>query len=165
MGPDGPVGFTCQAFSSLSLRPPRIVLCPSRTSTTWPIISARGSFCVNVLAENQRSLGIQFAQSGGDRFQGVSHGSSPPMDPRYWQALPHGSTTNSTWNTTGRPRHRRGRRPMARRDSRPSSPAVLPGSLRAGGRRSRRLNRPTAPEWDSRHSGALFPSGKQRSQS
>lgn len=32
--PDGPIGFTCQSFSSLSLDPPLVAFAPARTSTT-----------------------------------------------------------------------------------------------------------------------------------
>ncbi|WP_280385463.1 flavin reductase family protein, partial [Nocardia wallacei] len=32
---DRPVGFSCQSFSSLSLEPPAVCLCPARTSTSW----------------------------------------------------------------------------------------------------------------------------------
>ncbi|KOG91049.1 flavin reductase [Streptomyces varsoviensis] len=76
-GPDGPVGFTCQSFSSLSLRPPRVLLCPSRSSTTWPVISAAGRFCVNVLAAGQEGLSNGFARSGGDKFADVEWDLSP----------------------------------------------------------------------------------------
>ncbi|GGZ92528.1 flavin reductase family protein [Streptomyces subrutilus] len=81
MGADGPVGFTCQAFSSLSLQPPQVILCPGRTSTTWPLIRAVGLFCVNVLAEDQAGLSRAFARSGGDKFAGVRWDSSPNGSP------------------------------------------------------------------------------------
>ncbi|WKU49159.1 flavin reductase family protein [Streptomyces sp. VNUA116] len=71
MTPSGPVGFTCQAFSALSLSPPQVLLCPGRTSTTWPAIRSAGSFCVNVLAEDQAPLSDRFARAGGGRFEGV----------------------------------------------------------------------------------------------
>lgn len=68
---EGPVGFTCQAFSSLSLEPPMVVLAPGKTSTSWPRIAAAGQFCVNILAEGQEALCRDFAVSGGDKFAGV----------------------------------------------------------------------------------------------
>lgn len=86
MGPTAPVGFTCQAFSSLSLDPPRIVLCVSRTSTSWPSIRSRGSFCVNVLAQQQHALSERFARSGGDKFRNVAWASSPDGAPRLAEA-------------------------------------------------------------------------------
>ncbi|GAA2287463.1 monooxygenase [Streptomyces ruber] len=82
MGPTGPVGFTCQAFSSLSLDPPRIILCVSRTSASWPTIRDSGSFCVNVLAQQQQALSERFARSGGDKFRDVAWIPSPDGAPR-----------------------------------------------------------------------------------
>jgi 3-hydroxy-9,10-secoandrosta-1,3,5(10)-triene-9,17-dione monooxygenase reductase component len=84
VGADGPVGFTCQSFSSLSLDPPLVTFAPSRTSTTWPLLREAGRFCVNVLSEDQRALSGQFARSGTDKFAGVgwapsAHG-SPVLD-------------------------------------------------------------------------------------
>ncbi len=66
-----PVGFTCQAFTSLSLAPPLVALAPGKSSTSWPRIAAAGSFCVNILAEHQEALSRDFAVSGGDKFTGV----------------------------------------------------------------------------------------------
>ena len=77
MGPEGPIGFTCQSFSSLSLDPPLITFAPSRTSTTWPRLREAGRFCVNVLAEEQSDLSQAFARSGTDKFAGVAWAPSP----------------------------------------------------------------------------------------
>ncbi|SNS59853.1 NADH-FMN oxidoreductase RutF, flavin reductase (DIM6/NTAB) family [Geodermatophilus pulveris] len=70
-GEGGPLGFTCQSFSSLSLDPPLVVVAPARTSRTWPQLRALGRFCVNVLAEDQTELSVTFARSGTDKFAGV----------------------------------------------------------------------------------------------
>jgi 3-hydroxy-9,10-secoandrosta-1,3,5(10)-triene-9,17-dione monooxygenase reductase component len=67
----GPMGFTCQSFSSLSLHPPLVVFAPARTSRTWPRLREIGRFCVNVLAEDQSALAQNFARSGIDKFAGV----------------------------------------------------------------------------------------------
>jgi 3-hydroxy-9,10-secoandrosta-1,3,5(10)-triene-9,17-dione monooxygenase reductase component len=80
MGTDGPIGFTCQSFSSLSLDPPLVAFAPARTSTTWPRLREAGRFCVNVLAEDQSGLSQAFARSGTDKYAGVS-----------WAPSPHGS--------------------------------------------------------------------------
>ncbi|MFI2368362.1 flavin reductase family protein [Streptomyces sp. NPDC018833] len=74
---DGPVGFACQSFSSLSLDPPLVVFMVGRTSTTWPRIARAGAFCVNVLAEDQGALCRGFAVSGADKFAGVGHSTAP----------------------------------------------------------------------------------------
>lgn len=79
---DGPVGFTCQSFSSLSLDPPLVSFSPARTSTTWPRIREVGRFCVNVLADAHRELSTAFARSGTDKYAGVSWSPSPCGAPR-----------------------------------------------------------------------------------
>lgn len=75
-GPDGPVGFTCQTFASLSLDPPLVSFCPARTSTTWPRIRDIGRFTINILADDHSWLSDNFARagaSGANKFDGVSH--------------------------------------------------------------------------------------------
>jgi 3-hydroxy-9,10-secoandrosta-1,3,5(10)-triene-9,17-dione monooxygenase reductase component len=66
-----PYGFTCQAFTSLSLEPPLVALAPSKRSTSWPPIARVGNFCVNILSESQEALSREFSVSGGDKFTGV----------------------------------------------------------------------------------------------
>lgn len=66
-----PVGFTCQAFTSLSLEPPMVALAPAKSSTSWPRIARAGAFCVNILSEHQEALSRVFAVSGSDKFKGV----------------------------------------------------------------------------------------------
>ncbi|MFE9328101.1 MULTISPECIES: flavin reductase family protein [unclassified Nocardia] len=71
-----PVGFTCQSFASLSLDPPYVMLCPARTSTTWPRIRAATDFCVNILAADQEALCRQFGRSGSEKFAGIDWAAS-----------------------------------------------------------------------------------------
>ncbi len=66
-----PVGFTCQAFSSLSLDPALVLIAPALTSTSWPRIAGGGVFCVNVLASGEDELARHFAVSGGRKFDDV----------------------------------------------------------------------------------------------
>ena len=79
---DGPIGFTCQSFSSLSLDPALVAFAPSRTSTTWPRLRDAGRFCVNVLAADQQDLSQAFARSGTDKYAGVAWTPSPHGSPR-----------------------------------------------------------------------------------
>jgi 3-hydroxy-9,10-secoandrosta-1,3,5(10)-triene-9,17-dione monooxygenase reductase component len=65
-----PAGFTCQAFASLSLEPPMVVLAPAKASTSWPKMVRAGAFCANILGERQRDLAVRFS-TPGDRFEGV----------------------------------------------------------------------------------------------
>jgi flavin reductase (DIM6/NTAB) family NADH-FMN oxidoreductase RutF len=76
-GEQGPAGFACQSFSSLSLDPPLIAFMVGRTSTSWPRIARAGVFCVNVLGAHQGELCRGFAVSGADKFAGVSHDPAP----------------------------------------------------------------------------------------
>jgi 3-hydroxy-9,10-secoandrosta-1,3,5(10)-triene-9,17-dione monooxygenase reductase component len=76
-GEDGPAGFACQSFSSLSLDPPLVVFMVGRTSTTWPRIARTGVFCVNVLGAHQGELCRGFAVRGADKFAGVAYGAAP----------------------------------------------------------------------------------------
>ncbi|MET9531117.1 MULTISPECIES: flavin reductase family protein [unclassified Streptomyces] len=74
---EGPAGFACQSFASLSLDPPLVAFMVARTSTTWPRIARAGSFCVNILGADQGALCRAFAVSGADKFAGVAHEPAP----------------------------------------------------------------------------------------
>ena len=63
-----PVGFAAQSFVSLSLDPPLVALCPGKSSSSWPKISASGKFGVNILTREQQSVCDAMAVSGGDKF-------------------------------------------------------------------------------------------------
>jgi flavin reductase (DIM6/NTAB) family NADH-FMN oxidoreductase RutF len=80
----GPLGFTCQSFTSLSLDPPLISINPARSSSTWPRIREVGRFAVNILAEDHAHVSNSFARSGTDKYAGVSWrfgpGGSPILD-------------------------------------------------------------------------------------
>ncbi|QYB00146.1 flavin reductase family protein (plasmid) [Rhodococcus sp. USK10] len=80
-GPEGPIGFTCQSFTSLSLEPPLVSFAPARTSKTWPQIREIGTFCVNILADDHEHHSNQFARSGGDKFAGVEWTPAPDKSP------------------------------------------------------------------------------------
>ncbi len=72
-GMDGsePVGLTCQSFTSVSLDPPLVGFLPGKSSTSWPRIRPSGTFCANVLTEEQEDLCRVFATAGADKFRGV----------------------------------------------------------------------------------------------
>lgn len=66
-----PVGMAANSVTSVSLEPPLLLICPARSSTTWPSLRAAGGFCVNVLAHGHEAVSRRFAASGIDRFEGV----------------------------------------------------------------------------------------------
>lgn len=63
-----PAGFAAQSFTSLSLDPPLVMLCPAKTSDSWPKLRESGSFCINILGEDQKAVSDLFAQTGIDKF-------------------------------------------------------------------------------------------------
>ncbi|MCZ6855222.1 MAG: flavin reductase family protein [Gammaproteobacteria bacterium] len=65
---DEPAGFSAQSFFSLSLAPPLVGFCPARTSTSWPKLRDSGSFCINILNADQKSVCDVFAQTGINKF-------------------------------------------------------------------------------------------------
>src|SRR5689334_14880818 len=72
-----PYGFSANAFSSLSLEPPLVLVCAARTSSTRPALVASGGFGINILAADQEDLCRTFARKVDDRFAGVEWRPSP----------------------------------------------------------------------------------------
>ncbi len=67
-----PAGFAVQSFFSLSLEPPLVGFCPARTSTSWPKLRDSGSFCINILNADQKSICDVFARTGIDKFDEIA---------------------------------------------------------------------------------------------
>jgi flavin reductase (DIM6/NTAB) family NADH-FMN oxidoreductase RutF len=66
-----PVGLTCQSFTSVSLDPPLVAICPAKSSSSWPRIQRSGAFCANVMAEDQEDICRLFATKGAEKFAGI----------------------------------------------------------------------------------------------
>jgi 3-hydroxy-9,10-secoandrosta-1,3,5(10)-triene-9,17-dione monooxygenase reductase component len=67
----GPIGFTCQSFYSVSVDPPLVSFSVMKTSTTYPRIRDTGTFTVNVLARGQEAISNQFARRGTDKWANI----------------------------------------------------------------------------------------------
>jgi 3-hydroxy-9,10-secoandrosta-1,3,5(10)-triene-9,17-dione monooxygenase reductase component len=85
MDEGAPVGLAVGSFSSVSLEPALVGFFATHTSSTWPRIQAAGSFCVNILSEDQEEVCRRFATSGGDKFAGLGwtpsgHSGAPLLD-------------------------------------------------------------------------------------
>lgn len=65
---DDPAGLAAQSFTSLSLTPPLVAVCPAKSSNSWPKIRRSGKFCINILAADQRMVCDVFAKTGIDKF-------------------------------------------------------------------------------------------------
>lgn len=66
-----PVGFTANSFSSVSLDPPMLLVCPSRSLSSFEVFEQCRYFAVNILAEGQQDISNTFAAFKGDRFDRV----------------------------------------------------------------------------------------------
>ena len=66
-----PLGLAANAFSSVSLDPPLILVCMATTSETWPLIRRTGAFAVNVLGEHQQDVSRRFGRKDVDRFESL----------------------------------------------------------------------------------------------
>ena len=87
IGPEGPVGFTCQSFFSLSLAPPLVALAPSRLSVSWPHMHTRAAFTASILTDRQEALARAFSVKGRDKFRGVGWAPGTNGAPRIQDAL------------------------------------------------------------------------------
>ncbi|MEV7863153.1 flavin reductase family protein [Streptomyces hirsutus] len=76
-GPDGPVGSTASAVTSLSADPPLLLVCLGTGSRTLAAIEEQGRFAVNLLRQSQRTRAELFADpraGAAERFAEVDHG-------------------------------------------------------------------------------------------
>lgn len=72
-GDDGrDYGMTVSAFSSLSLRPPLVLVCIGDDATIAGAVANAGHFAVSVLSQDQEALARRFADSDADRFAGTA---------------------------------------------------------------------------------------------
>lgn len=62
-----PAGLTANAFASVSLDPPLVLVCVDRASDTHDIIAASGAFAVNILAATQEPVARRFAEDDRER--------------------------------------------------------------------------------------------------
>jgi flavin reductase (DIM6/NTAB) family NADH-FMN oxidoreductase RutF len=68
-------GLTANAFTSLSLDPPLLLVCVDKKAESYPAFEESKVFTVNILAEDQEALSRRFAVSGGGgkKFEGVAY--------------------------------------------------------------------------------------------
>src|SRR5438874_8852099 len=70
--PDGePAGLIVNSLTSVSLEPPLVSFCPSRSSLTWCRMRRAGRFGVNVLGQQHERFARRATPPGTDRFAGL----------------------------------------------------------------------------------------------
>lgn len=68
-----PVGFTANSFTSVSLDPPLVLVCPGRFLSSYDTFTGCRHFAISVLGEGQEDVSNVFARFSGDRFSQVAH--------------------------------------------------------------------------------------------
>lgn len=63
-----PVGFTANSFTSVSLDPPMLLVCPGKHLSSFDVFCDPAQFGVSILAEGQEAVANTFASSTLDRF-------------------------------------------------------------------------------------------------
>jgi flavin reductase (DIM6/NTAB) family NADH-FMN oxidoreductase RutF len=76
-----PHGLTVTSFAAVSLHPPLILICVDLSSSTHATFLSSPFFAVNVLAEDQRSLSVDFAALPEGRFDRVNWRQGPTGAP------------------------------------------------------------------------------------
>jgi flavin reductase ActVB len=77
-----PWGFTASAFSSLSLRPPLVLVCLDRSADCHPTFTGAQRFAVNILTPAHERLARRFATKGADKYGDAAFAGddgAPPM--------------------------------------------------------------------------------------
>jgi flavin reductase (DIM6/NTAB) family NADH-FMN oxidoreductase RutF len=74
-GDDGPAGLTTNAFASVSLDPPLVLVCFDNASRTLPVVREARRFAVNILRAGQEDLAAVFASKrvAAEKFAAVTH--------------------------------------------------------------------------------------------
>jgi 3-hydroxy-9,10-secoandrosta-1,3,5(10)-triene-9,17-dione monooxygenase reductase component len=67
---DGPAGLIVNSLASVSLEPPLVSFCPSRSSLTWSRMRRARHFGVNVPAHEHERFARRASLAGADRFAG-----------------------------------------------------------------------------------------------
>lgn len=68
-----PFGLTANAFSSLSLDPPLLLICVDKKVDCYACFDESKIFGVNFLSEGQDQLSNRFATKGIEKFEGVPY--------------------------------------------------------------------------------------------
>ncbi len=90
MTDDGkPVGFTANSFTSVSLEPPLLLVCPAKSLSSFDVFANCEHFAVNILSEDQQNISNIFAGSKDDRFSQIDWHTDEQGNPIIDGALTH----------------------------------------------------------------------------
>jgi flavin reductase (DIM6/NTAB) family NADH-FMN oxidoreductase RutF len=66
-----PFGLTANAFASLSLNPPLVLVCVDKAAQCYSCFEDSKIFAINVLGEGQEEISRRFATKGAQKFNGI----------------------------------------------------------------------------------------------
>ena len=84
-----PHGLTVSSFTSVSLNPPRILVCIDHGCTILSHFLERSEFAINVLSDEQRDLSVKFSVKPEGRFEGTDWVSGETGVPLIHACLAH----------------------------------------------------------------------------
>jgi flavin reductase (DIM6/NTAB) family NADH-FMN oxidoreductase RutF len=79
MDGDTPRGLAVNAFSSISLEPPTVMVCVQHTSSTHDVLFRATHLAINILSTEQLDVVATFASKASDKFATIA-----------WEPGPHG---------------------------------------------------------------------------
>ncbi|MEE2820156.1 MAG: flavin reductase family protein [Pseudomonadota bacterium] len=75
-------GMTASAFSSVSLDPLLVLMCPAKDAECYSALAEADYFSIHLLAGDQAPLALQFAKSDLDKTQGLTLDKGPNGSPK-----------------------------------------------------------------------------------
>ncbi len=66
-------GMTANAFTSVCLAPPTVLVCVDHRTHTYNFVEAHKAFGINILGEQQKEIGAYFARKPEDRHGDVEY--------------------------------------------------------------------------------------------
>ncbi|MET9762856.1 flavin reductase family protein [Streptomyces sp. NPDC006372] len=81
MDGETPRGLAVNAFSSISLDPPTVMVCVQHTSSTHDSLFRAEYLAINILSTGQLDVVGRFASKAADKFEGLDWGRGPNGSP------------------------------------------------------------------------------------
>jgi steroid delta-isomerase-like uncharacterized protein len=76
-----PKGLAVNAYSSISLEPPLVMVCVQKTSSTYPALFGSTHLGINILSREQKSTVSTFASKSSDKFADIAWHQGPEGSP------------------------------------------------------------------------------------
>lgn len=80
-------GMTVNSLTSVSMDPPLVLFCPSRSLSAFGVYASAQYFSVSILPEQCEAVSNHFARSGSDKWNAIPHSVGPYGSPFLDQVL------------------------------------------------------------------------------